>query len=139
MTVLEQNTFTFDFFFTSIYRLSLSNVNIDFGQNFKYRVFTQFICFEITWVQNSSFRQIICSYVCIFVHAWMWLGGKYSALYASKHVKNFIQYSTTKMLRKYFQVWVKFEKQEMGYRKPVMRLKVNILKTTRKNYFKLAT
>ena len=41
--------------FTSITRLPLGNGSIVFGQNFRCRVFTWFICFEGPWVQKVVF------------------------------------------------------------------------------------
>ena len=68
-------------FFTSVTWLRLGNWSIVFSQNFQCRVFPWFICFEVPWVQNSSFWKLVCAYVCVGVYVWVTARWIFSTVY----------------------------------------------------------
>ena len=68
--------------FTSITELPLSNRSIVFCKNFRNRVFTKNIYFEVPRVQKCGFQKLNCA-----VHVsmmYMCMCGKYSAFFISK-------------------------------------------------------
>ena len=56
--------------FISTTWLPLGYRKIVFSQNFCYRIFTRFICFEVLWVWKSDFWKLFCAHACSCVCAY---------------------------------------------------------------------